>query len=135
MGEKYTYELMEDQKELARFGFWSEETYSDLLACQKGNMTENEFKSRYHTRVAILCLDMTGLTKAAMKEGELHSLLRILDVQKVCGPIFQRFNARLIHAFADNFTVLFDDPNDALLAAFEIHHRIEYFNRSELVFN
>jgi len=132
MGEKYIYELMEDQKELARFGFWSEETYSDLLACQKGNMTEDEFRSKYLTLVAILCLDMTGLTKAAMKEGELHSFFRILDAQKVCGPIFQQFNARLIHAFADNFTVLFDDPNDALLAAFEVHRRIEYFNQSEL---
>ena len=75
---------------------------------------------------------MTGLTKAAIKEGELNSLLRILDVQKVCGPIFQWFNARLIRAFADNFTVLFDDPNDALVAAFEVHRRIHFFNRSEL---
>ena len=132
MGEKYLYELLEDQKELARFGFWNEETCKDLLACQKGNMTEDEFKAKYLTKAAILCLDMTEFTKAAMERGELYSLFRILDVQKVCGPVFHQFNARLINTFADDFTVLFDNPNDALNAAFEVHRRIQVFNRSEL---
>jgi len=132
MGKKFPYEIMEDQKELATFGFWKEETYCDLLACQKGNMTEDDFKSKYLTKAAILCLDMTGFTEAAMEEGALYSLFRILDVQKVCGPIFHQFNACKIRAFADNFFVLFDDPHDALNAAFGIHRRIEFFNQSEL---
>jgi len=132
MGEKYTYELMEDPKELAKFDFWSQEIYRDLLACQKESMTEDEFKSKYLTKAAILCLDMTGLARATMERGELCSFFRILDVQKVCGPIFHQFNARHIRAFADNFTVLFDDPNDALIAAFEVHRRIQFFNLSEI---
>jgi class 3 adenylate cyclase len=61
----------------------------------------------------------------------LNSFLRILDVHRVCGPIFRRFNAVLIRAFADNFTVLFDDPDEALTAAIEVHKRIEAFNRSD----
>jgi len=64
-------------------------------------------------------------------KGELHSFFRILDVQKVCGPIFYEFNASLIRAFADNFTVLFEDANDALMAAIEVHQRIRSFNQSE----
>jgi class 3 adenylate cyclase len=132
MGEKYRYELMEDPKELEKFEFFSEETYRDLLACQKGDMKEDDFISKYRTTAAIFCLDMTGLTKAAMERGGLYSLFRILDVQKVCGPIFHQFNARQIRAFADDFFVLFDDPNDALLAAFEVHRRIQQFNQSEL---
>lgn len=132
MGERYTYELMDDPKELARFGFWSEEIYRDLLACRKGHITEDKFNSKYLTQVGILCLDMTGFTTAAMEHGELYSLFRILDVQKVCGPIFHQFNARQIRAFADNFTVLFDDLNDAFVAALEVHSRIQSFNRSEL---
>jgi len=132
MGEEYTYELMEDPTELAKFDFCSEEIYRDLLACQKGNITEHEFKSKYLTKAAILCLDMTGSTRAAIEGGELYSLFRILDVQKVCGPIFRQCNARQIHAFADDFTVLFDDPNDALVAAFEVHRRMEFFNRSKM---
>ena len=58
---------LRDQKELETFGFWKEETYCDLLACQKGNMTEDEFKSKYHTRASIQCLDMTGFTETAME--------------------------------------------------------------------
>lgn len=123
---------MEDPKELARFGFWSKEIYRDLLACQRGSITEHAFNSKYLTQVAILCLDITGFTQAAMKRGTLYSLFRILDVQKVCGPVFHQFNARLIRAFADNLTVLFDDPNDALMAALDVHSRIQSFNRSEL---
>jgi class 3 adenylate cyclase len=132
MREKYRYELMEDPKELARFEFCSEETYRDLLACQKGDMTEDEFISKYRNEVAILCLDMTGLTRAAMERGGLYSLFRILDVQKVCGPIFHKFKARQIRAFADDFFVLFGEPEKALLASFEVHHRIRIFNQSEL---
>ena len=49
MRKKFSYEKMEDQKELATFGFWKEETYCDLLSCQEGNMTEDEFKSKYLT--------------------------------------------------------------------------------------
>lgn len=132
MRERYTYELMEDPKELEKFECFSEETYRDLLACQKGDIKEDEFRSKYRTTAAILCLDMTGLTRAAMEGGGLYSLFRILDVQKVCGPIFHKFNARKVRAFADDFFVLFDDPEDALLAAFEVHHRIQLFNQSEL---
>lgn len=123
---------MEDPKELAKFQFCSEETYRDLLACQNGHMKEDDFKSKYCTKAAFLCLDMTGLTKATIKGGELYSLLRILNVQKVSGPVFRQFNARQIRAFADDFFVLFDEPHDALFAAFEVHHRIHLFNRSEL---
>ncbi|MFC1824876.1 adenylate/guanylate cyclase domain-containing protein [Thermodesulfobacteriota bacterium] len=131
MGDEYLHELMEDPKKLAGFGFCSEEIYRDLLDCQRGRITEDSFNSKYLRQKAILCLDITGFTIAALKKGELNSLLRILDVHKVCGPVFHQFNARLIRAFADNFTVLFDDPNDALTAAIEIHKRIHAFNRSE----
>ena len=122
---------METPKELARFGFWTEEVYNDLLACQKGTISKDTFKSKYKAQIAILCLDIAGFTKKAIMKGELYSLFRILDVQKVCGPIFYKFNARRIRAFADNFTVLFDDANDALMAAIEVHQRIRSFNQSE----
>ena len=75
---------------------------------------------------------MTGLTRATIERGELYSLFRILNVQKVSGPVFHQFNARQIRAFADDFFVLFDEPPEALLAAFEVHRRIHLFNRSEL---
>ena len=81
--------------------------------------------------MAILCLDMTGFTQAAIRQGELQSLLRIRDVQTVCCPIFREHRARLVRAFADDLTALFDDPHDALDSALEVHRRIAEFNRSE----
>ncbi|MBW1710502.1 MAG: hypothetical protein JRG97_12575 [Deltaproteobacteria bacterium] len=132
MAVKYTYELMDDPKELAAFNFCHEETYRDLLACQQGNMSREEFKSKYLTKAAVLCLDMTGFTKAAMERGSLESFFRILNVQRVCCPVFRQFKTRHIHAFADNITVIFDDPDETLAAAFEVHRRIKIFNRSDM---
>ena len=71
MGKEYVYNLMENPKELAKFGFWSEEIYRDLLACRKGTFSEESFNSKYLAQIAILCLDIAGFTKAAMMKGEL----------------------------------------------------------------
>ncbi|MCW8965868.1 MAG: hypothetical protein OQK82_04155, partial [Candidatus Pacearchaeota archaeon] len=49
-------------------------------------------------------------------------------VQKIYYPVFKGFNADIIHAFADNFTVIFSDPLTALDAVFEVHQRIRIFN-------
>ncbi|MBN2535043.1 MAG: hypothetical protein JXB88_19335 [Spirochaetales bacterium] len=128
---KYPYEIEEDPRKLAELGFWTEDVYRDLMACQKGLMTEKEFTSRYHKKSAILCLDMTGFTKSTLAHSALFSFYRILNVQEICYPVFRACNADIIHAFADNFAVIFSDPSDALDASFEIHKRISIYNESE----
>ncbi|MFC1896285.1 hypothetical protein ACFL0Q_06445 [Thermodesulfobacteriota bacterium] len=130
MGKTFPCELMEAPTELAEFDFCSEQVYRDLLACRKGDMSEAEFQKEYLTRAAILCLDMTGLTKAASELGKLQSLFRILDVQKVRGPVFRRFKSRRITAFADNMVATFDDAESALDAALHVHTCIRVFNDS-----
>lgn len=132
MKERFTFDLMDDPGKLSKLGFFSDDVYRVLLACQKGELTEEDFESRYYKDAAILILDMTGLTTAVMDRGVLHSLLRILDAQKVCGPVFEKFNAYHVRAFADDLTAIFEDVHDALNAAIEIHHRIRLFNNSDL---
>ncbi|MBN2443795.1 MAG: hypothetical protein JXJ04_20710 [Spirochaetales bacterium] len=127
---KYPFEITEDPQELANLSFWSREVYCDLLACQKGEITEEAFKAKYNRKASILCLDMTGLTRSTLKHSALFSFFRILNVQKICYPVFKSFHADLIHAFADNFTVIFSNPADALDAAFEVHKRIGIFNNT-----
>jgi adenylate cyclase len=127
MGKKYSFHLEEDPNELAALSFWSEEVYHDLLSCQKGTMTEKEFDKKYSSKAAILCLDMTGFTSSTLKHSPLYSFYRILNVQKICLPVFKQFNAHIIHAFADNFTVIFHNPGNALDAACEVHRRIHHF--------
>ncbi len=131
MAKPYPYDLMDTPRQLAGLGEWSEEVYLDMIALREGRISEGGFREKYATRAAILVLDMTGFTQAAIQFGELNSLLRIFDVQRVCAPIFQHNNARLIHAFADDLTALFDDPNKAMDAALEIHRRIRIFNDSD----
>lgn len=131
MAKPYPYDLMDTPRQLAGLGEWSEEVYLDMIALREGRKSEGEFRAKYGSRVAILCLDMTGFTQAAIQFGELNSLLRIFDVQRVCAPIFQHYRARLIRAFADDLTALFDDPISALDSALEIHRRIRVFNESD----
>ena len=127
----FPHKILEDADLLSGFKGWDREVYADFLAIQRGQLGENEFWDKYKYRRAILSLDMTGFTYATMQEGELQSLLRILDAQKVCAPVLQEFSAELVRFFADDIVALFEDPEVALDASFEIHRRIQMFNQSE----
>ena len=128
----FPHPLLDDASTLASFQGWTEEVYADFLLLQSGELSEAEFNEKYHWERAILAMDMTGFTNAAMHRGEIHSLLRIVDAQKVVIPVLQEFGAQLIRCFADDVIALFEDPNHALDASFEIHRRIEVFNDSPL---
>lgn len=132
MKNELPFRLLEDADELAGFEGWGREVYRDFLDIQAGRLGESEFWDKYGYRRAVLSLDMTGFTVTTMHDGELQSLLRILDAQKVCAPTLQDFDAELIRFFADDIVALFKDPSVALDAAFEIHRRIRLFNASDL---
>lgn len=126
----YPHELLEDTRELASYCGWSDDVYQDFLACQRGTLSFDAFHQKYQQQSTILVIDMTGFTTSAMKIGELQSLLRILDGQKVCLPVMKDHSARLIRCFADDIVAVFDDPNNAIDAAFETHRRLELFRHS-----
>jgi class 3 adenylate cyclase len=132
MSTKYPYELLENVEQLSSYQGWSADVYRDFLRLQRGELDEAGFRDKYHWRNAVVFLDMTGFTSTALHRGELASLLRILDAQKVCIPILHEFDAVLIRCFADDIVGLFEDPHSALGAAFEIHRRIRLFNDSDL---
>jgi class 3 adenylate cyclase len=126
----FPHELLEDAHELSSYCGWSEDVYLDFLACQQGTLSFGEFHRKYQQQRTILSIDMTGFTVSAMTIGELQSLLRVLDAQKVCIPVLKEFSARLIRCFADDIVAVFDDPNNAMDAAFEIHRRMGLFRHS-----
>ena len=130
MMKNYPHELLEDPRELSSYCGWSEDVYQDFLDCQRGTLSFEAFHQKYQQQKTILVIDMTGLTASAMEIGELQSLLRILDAQKVCLPVLKDFSARLIRCFADDIVAVFDDPNNAIDAAFEIHRRMKLFKHS-----
>ncbi len=128
----YPHQLLDDVKTLASYEGWSEEVYRDFFRMQRGDMTEADFGRKYHQEHAILSMDMTGYTTSAIRHGELQSFLRIMDAQRVVIPVLQEFGAELIRCFADDIVALFHEPNAAVDAAFEAHHRIRLFNASPL---
>lgn len=130
MKPEFTHPLLEDPARLARCKGWSEPVYRDLLDLQRGAISEADFRKRHMWTRAILALDMTDFTSAAISAGDLNSLLRILDAQKVCIPVLETHGAELIHCFADDIFALFTGPDAALAAAIEIQRRIASFNAS-----
>lgn len=128
----YPHTKLDDAAQLASYQGWSHDVYEDFFRLQQKRMTESEFREKYHRECAILSMDMTGFTSSAMRRGELHSLLRILDAQTVIIPVLHEFNAQLIRCFADDIVALFPEPNAAVDAAIESHRRIKLFNESSL---
>jgi class 3 adenylate cyclase len=131
MAEDYPHELLEDTSELSGYRGWKEHVYHDFLALQRGSLSHGDFRKKYCRKRAVLSLDMTGFTSGAINIGELESLLRILDAQRVCIPVLRDFGAELIRCFADDVVAVFEDPEPALNAAFEIHRRTRLFNNSK----
>lgn len=54
MNQKLPFDIIEDPKLLSKLTSFSEKVYSDLLACQKGNMTEKQFRAKYMVTKAVL---------------------------------------------------------------------------------
>ena len=125
------FPLLDTPTALAECNGWTAEVYRDLLAVQAGNMPQTEMDAKYLCRRAILTLDLTGFTVHSFNGKQMHGLLRILDAQKVCVPVLREHRASLVRAFADDLVALFEEPGDALDAAFEMHRRIGVFNSSE----
>ena len=125
--EAFPHELLEDAAVLASYQGWREQEYCDLLAVQNGGMSEAQFTEKYSWETAIFVLDMTGFTKTTLQHGELAGLLRIVEAHKVCLPVLKDSGAGFIRSFADDIVALFEDPYEAVVAAFEIHERIRLF--------
>lgn len=128
----YPHRLLEDVDTLASFKGWSKEVYEDFFRLQRGDITETEFREKYSRERAILSMDMTGFTVSTFELGEIRSLTRILDAQRVVIPVLQDYGADLVRCFADDIVALFMDPGSAVDAALEVHKRIKLFNESPL---
>ena len=129
---KYPHRLLEDVDTLASFEGWSKEVYEDFFRLQRGEIDEAEFRRKYSRERAILSIDMTGFTISTVKLGEMQSLTRILDAQRVTIPVLQDYGAELVRCFADDIVALFTEPDSAIDAALEIHRRVQLFNASSL---
>jgi len=131
MAATFAFPLLEQAEELARLGNWSAEVYRDLMAYQQGRIAGSELRRKYCHTLAIMQLDMTGMTETAMHGGSLLSFVRVLDAHKVCVPVLRAHQAGHVRAFADDLTATFPDPDQALNAALDIHDRMQALNAAQ----
>jgi hypothetical protein len=103
MAGDISFNLLNCPKELSSYRGWKEDVYRDLLAFRHGELTARALRDKYTRRCAILSMDMTGFTATAIRIGELESLVRILDAQRICIPVMRAYEAELIRCFADNW--------------------------------
>ncbi|NNF61813.1 MAG: hypothetical protein HKN06_10870 [Gammaproteobacteria bacterium] len=123
-------ELASNPTRLASTRGWAEEVYVDFIALQNGEMSKDKFRKKYLRTRAILDLDMTGFTIGTLNEGQIDTLLRIFDIQKIAIPVLEDNGAGLVRAFADDLVALFDNAHQAFDAAMEIHERVAAFNKN-----
>lgn len=124
MNRPRAYDTLDDPAELARFGGWSEAVYRDFAALAHGELSRDDFDRRYLRIQAVMVLDLTGFTAAAMEQGALDSLIRIFDARRLCIPVLVERGASFVRAFADDLVAVFDTPEPGVDAAFEIHERL-----------
>lgn len=124
MDSRSDFPLLEDPKELARLEGWTEGVYTDLMAVEARSMTGKAFDAKYLATRAVLVLDVTGFTVTTIHGGAISSFLRILDAHKIAAPLFEEHGARVVRAFADDLTAVFDDADAALHAALGIQRRV-----------
>ena len=132
MSANLPFPLLTAPAQLASCQGWSEEVYRDLLAVQEGSLSPDAFERKHLRHKAILSLDLTGQTAQVPRQRPLNALLRIFDAQKVCIPALQQHGATAIRCADDDVVALFDEPAQAVEAAFEVHRRLGIFNHSGL---
>lgn len=125
------FKMMEDPQELAEFQFCDAASYSDLLAVQRGELSETEFDKKYLHESAILCLNISGLIRRGLTYGSLSCLLSIVNFHKMVAPVLVENNADHVRAFANDFIALFSHPEKALNVAVETHNRLRDYNQKQ----
>ncbi len=84
-------------------------------------MVEQLIRNAFQVSKAVLVLDMSGFTLTARRDGILRYLCLVRLMQKLTQPIVQRHGGQLVKHEADNLLAVFDDPTEAVTAAFEMH--------------
>ena len=85
---------------------------------------EKEIWDSYGQTVATLVLDSSGFSRVSESHGIVHFLSRLMLMREVSKPIIESHNHKLLHFEADNVFAVFDDVNDAVRCALEIHGAI-----------
>ena len=85
----------------------------------------SEIWERYGETVAALVLDSSGFSRVTESHGIIHFLSRLMLLRDIAKPIFDNHRCKRLHFEADNAYAIFDDVDDAIASARELHEQVD----------
>ena len=85
----------------------------------------SEIWTRFGETVAVLVMDSSGFSRTSQSHGIIHFLTRLMQLRRLCAPLFEARNCHRLRFEADNAYATFRSVDDAVRAAEDVHHALQ----------
>lgn len=83
-----------------------------------------EIWDRYGEKVAVLILDSAGFSRVTESHGIVYFLSRLMLLRNLVEPLLDAHNCKHLNFRADNAFAFFDEVDDAIACAKELHNKV-----------
>ncbi|MEO5928188.1 MAG: adenylate/guanylate cyclase domain-containing protein [Patescibacteria group bacterium] len=94
----------------------------------KAKTIDARINKLFQKEKTIFVLDMSGFSRLVQRYGIIHYLSMIRRMRRFVGPAVERNKGAVVKFEADNCFAVFDTPDQALQAAFDVHHDLGVAN-------
>jgi adenylate cyclase len=94
----------------------------------KAKQIDAKIRKTFEKEKTVFVLDMSGFSRIVQRYGIIHYLAMIRRMRRFVGPAVERNGGIVVKFEADNCFAVFQKPDDALKAAFDIHHDLAVAN-------
>ena len=84
----------------------------------------DELWRRYGETVAVLVMDTSGFSRTCSSHGVVHFLTRLMQLRRLCHPVFLAHGCKRLRFEADNAFAAFASVDEAIQAALATHAAI-----------
>ena len=85
---------------------------------------QEELWHRYGETVAVLVMDTSGFSRSCSSHGVVHFLTRLMQLRRLCQPVFLAHGCKRLRFEADNAFAAFSSADEAIHAALATHAAI-----------
>jgi class 3 adenylate cyclase len=89
---------------------------------------DQAIRKAFERRAAVLALDMCGFSRITARQGVMHYLSMIAQMEEAAQPAIEANGGRIMKQEADDLFALFNHPADALEAALDIFRAFDAIN-------
>ena len=114
-----------------------QERFSEWEAAGDRNkkMKLRQIQSRFVRPKILFCSDMSGFSRICKEEGILHFLSLVKMMQSIMLPLLEARGGQLVKVAADNLFVIFEDPKQAVRAAWDCVTAAGVFSKGKVANN